>query len=91
MSLPPRLEIRGSPAEPKMTLPHLDTLIAYIVVMLGVSLIVTVLTQVVSASLGLRGTNLLWGIKALLKNIDPQLEAHAEALLTLPIISDSLL
>jgi hypothetical protein len=91
MSLPPRLEIRESQATTKMTLPHLDTLIAYTVVMLGVSLIVTVLTQIVSASLGLRGTNLLWGIKALLKSIDPELEAHAEALLTHPIISDSLM
>ena len=41
-----------------MNLAHLDMLIAYTVVMLGVSLIVTVLTQVVSAALGLRGTPL---------------------------------
>jgi hypothetical protein len=59
--------------------------------MLGVSLIITVLTQMVSACLGLRGTNLLWGTRTLLKSIDPQLESHAEAILTHPIISDSLL
>jgi len=74
-----------------MTLAHLDMLIAYTVVMLGVSLIVTVLTQLVSASLGLRGTNLFWGIKMLLQTIDPELEPHAEAILTHPMVSDSLL
>jgi hypothetical protein len=74
-----------------MTLAHLDMLIAYTVVMLGVSLIITVLTQMVSACLGLRGTNLLWGTKTLLKSIDPQLESQAEAILSHPIISDSLL
>ena len=74
-----------------MNLAHLDMLIAYTVVMLGVSLIVTVLTQMVSAALGLRGTNLLWGTKALLKTIDPELESHAEVILTHPIISDSLM
>ncbi|HUI77759.1 MAG TPA: hypothetical protein VLY24_07570 [Bryobacteraceae bacterium] len=73
-----------------MTLAHVDMLIAYTAVMLGVSLIITVLTQMVSASLGLRGTNLLWGTKTLLKSIDPQLESQAEAMLTHPIISDSL-
>jgi len=65
-------------------------LIAYTVVMAGVSLIITVLTQMVSASLGLRGTNLLWGTKILLKTIDPELESHAEAILTHPMVSDSL-
>jgi hypothetical protein len=73
-----------------MTLAHLDTLIAFTVVMLGVSLIITVLTQTVSALLGLRGTNLLWGTKTVFKTIDPELEAHAESILTHPIISDSL-
>jgi hypothetical protein len=73
-----------------MILAHLDLLIAYAAVMLGVSLVITVLTQMVSAALGLRGTNLLWGMRTLLKTIDPQLEAYAESLLTHPFISDSL-
>ncbi len=52
-------------------------------------MLVTVLTQVVSAILGLRGTNLLWATQTLLRTIHPALEAQAEAILTHPIISDS--
>ena len=52
-------------------LEKLDTLIAFAVVMLGVSLIITILTQIVASFLGLRGSNLLWGIEVLLKELDP--------------------
>jgi hypothetical protein len=66
-----------------------DTLIAFAVLMLGISLIVMILTQTVSAFFGLRGTNLLWGVRMLLKTIGPGLESQAEAILTHPVISDS--
>ncbi len=72
-----------------MTLEHLDTVIAFAVVMLGVSLLITILTQIVSALFGLRGTNLLWGLKTLFQSIDPRLTAQAEAVLRHPLISDS--
>lgn len=76
-----------------MSLEHLDTFIAFATVMLGLSLIITTLTQMVSALLGLRGTNLLWGLKALIVNIypDSKQQAHeiAEAVLRHPLISDS--
>jgi len=71
-------------------LAHLDTLIAFAVVMLGVSLIITTLTQAVSTVLGLRGTNLLWGVQTLLEDIDPALESQAEQILLHPMISDSI-
>lgn len=41
-----------------MTLGHLDTVIAFVAVMLGVSLLITVATQMAVSLLGLRGTNL---------------------------------
>ena len=72
-----------------MTLAHLDTLIAFAVLMLGVSIIITILTQLVSTALGLRGTNLLWGIQTVLRTIDPALEAEAERILRHSLISDS--
>ena len=78
-----------------MTLEHLDTIIAFVVILAGVSLLVTVLTQSVSALLGLRGSNLCWGIETLLKELDPNLNAHAATItrevLRHPLISDSTL
>src|SRR5437867_13098964 len=78
-----------------MTLEHLDTIIAFVVIITGVSLLVTTLTQMVSALLGLRGSNLRWGIQTLLKELDPNLAAHAatisEKVLHHPLISDSTL
>jgi len=78
-----------------MTLDHLDTIISFVVIITGVSLLITSLTQMVSALLGLRGTNLRWGIETLLKELDPNLEQHAatiaEKVLHHPLISDSTL
>jgi len=78
-----------------MTLDHLDTIISFVVILTGVSLIVTTLTQMVSALLGLRGSNLRWGIKTLLKELNPNLADHAaaitQAVLHHPLISDSTL
>ncbi|MDZ7289875.1 MAG: hypothetical protein ONB44_05005 [candidate division KSB1 bacterium] len=58
-------------------LQHLDTVLAFAAVMLGVSMLVTVLTQMINAVLGLRGRSLLWGLETLLKHADPDLEKHA--------------
>ncbi len=78
-----------------VTLEHLDALIAFAVVLLGVSLLVTILTQMIATLLGLRGTNLRWGLTELLRAIHPefagQAEAIAERVLTHPLISDSTL
>jgi hypothetical protein len=78
-----------------MILEHLDTLIAFVGILAGVSLLVTVFTQIVSAFLGLRGTNLRWGIETLLKEVDPSLKAYAktiaEHVLHHLLISDSAL
>lgn len=78
-----------------MTLEHLDTVISFVVIITGVSLLVTTLTQMASALLGLRGTNLRWGIETLLKQLDPSLAAHARTItqqvLHHPLISDSTL
>jgi hypothetical protein len=76
-----------------MTLEHFDTIFAFVVIITGVSLLVTTLTQMASGFLGLRGTNLRWGIKTLLANVDPKLAEYAEVIaeraLQHPLISDS--
>jgi hypothetical protein len=78
-----------------MTLDNLDTLIGFAVVMLGVSLLVTVLTQTVATLLGLRGTNLRWALINLMTAADPNQKTWAEDIandvLTDPLISDSTL
>jgi hypothetical protein len=78
-----------------MTLQYLDTVIAFVVILLGASLLITILIQMVSALLSYRGTNLLWGLQTLLSTIDPGLANQAKQLatkvLTQPIISDSIL
>ena len=72
---------------------QLDTFIAFAVVILGVSLLITVLNQAVVAVLSMRGANLRWGIQTLLEHIDSNLAPHAteisEAVLRHPLISDS--
>jgi hypothetical protein len=78
-------------------LAYLDTVIGFAVVMLVISLLITILTQVVSALLNHRGSNLLWGIKTLFARFDPKgyqhlsesAEAVARQVLTHPLISDS--
>ena len=52
---------------------YLDTLIGFSVVMLLISLLITILTQMVSALVNHRGSNLRWGLKTLFENIDPAL------------------
>ena len=70
--------------------------------MLGVSLVITILNQAVSALFAHRGTDLLWGLETVFKNIDPSPKgasqyptlftfAHevAQAVSTHPLPSDS--
>lgn len=76
-------------------LEHLDTLIAFSVVMAVVSLMITTLTQMLSAVLGLRGTVLLDGLSELFKTAHPELADDAGALakhiLKHPLISSSMM
>lgn len=75
-------------------LAYLDTLIAFAVIMLGFSLLITLFNQMVSALLGLRGKNLFWGIETMLTALDPTLKDQAkqiaDKLLTNPVVSDSI-
>jgi hypothetical protein len=74
-------------------LERLDTVIAFSVVMLGVSLLITVLVQMMGTLFGLRGTNLRWGLIQLISTVHPQFAGEAEnvvnQVLRHPIISDS--
>jgi hypothetical protein len=57
-------------------LDRLDVLIAFITLLLGVSLLVTILNQMIAGLLGYRATYLLDGIKDLLTTLDPALKQH---------------
>lgn len=58
-------------------LQYLDMAIAFAAVMLGVSILVMALTQVVNAILSLRSRSLLWGLETLLTYVDPDFKEHA--------------
>src|SRR5215472_17339214 len=77
-----------------MTLEHLDTIISFVAIITGVSLLVTTLTQMTSSLLSLRGANLRWGIATLLEHADPNLAQYADIIagevLTHSVISDSI-
>lgn len=74
---------------------HLDTAIAFAVILTALSLLVTVLTQIVSNLLGLRGAQLRWGLETLIRATDASLDKHAreiaQQVLQHPLISDSAL
>ena len=78
-------------------LTYLDTAIGFMVVMLAISLLITTLTQMFSAMVNHRGSNLQWGLKTLFANIDtgkfPNLAKQADQLahevLSHCLISDS--
>lgn len=74
-------------------LERLDVLIAFVTVLLGVSLLITILNQMVAGLFGYRATYLTDGIKDLLTTLDPNLKQHVEAIvndvLTHELASDS--
>jgi hypothetical protein len=76
-----------------MTLEHVDTAIAFAMIMLGASLLVTILTQAASTLLNLRGNNLTRSLRDLLQTLYPeqgkQAEAITRAILQHPLLSDS--
>jgi hypothetical protein len=66
-------------------LDSLDTLIAFVLIMLVVSLLITIAVQIVSSALNLRGLNLAQGLKRTFAvivptSIDPEIEQNAKAL-----------
>ncbi len=76
-------------------LQSIDTLIAFVVIMTVASLFVTILVQVLSAALSLRGKNLANALALTFQKIAPTLgdDAHrlAAKILTDPLLSDSTL
>ena len=77
-------------------LQQLDTLIGFAVVMSVVSLLITIITQMISSALGLRGSNLADALEVMIHKIDPNLDREirkqlVDHILTRPIISDSML
>lgn len=75
-------------------LKQLDTLIGFAVVMLVVSLLITIVTQIVSAFLGLRGKNLADALQVMMLKIAPdipnaQIQQLVQQVLTHPVLSDS--
>jgi hypothetical protein len=76
-------------------LDSLDTLIAFVLIMLVVSLVITIAVQMTSAVLNLRGLNLLNGLSSTFAAIAPDLKQNTKDLARLilkgPILSDSFL
>src|SRR5664279_3530014 len=75
-------------------LKQLDTLIGFAVVMSVVSLIITIVTQMVSSLLGLRGKNLADALQVMMLKIAPNIARRSvkdlvQNILTHPVISDS--
>ncbi len=75
-----------------MVLHYLDTFIGIVVILLGISLLIMILTQLISALLNLRGADLKKGLQVLFEVIAPELDAKktTDEVLTNPLISDSL-
>jgi hypothetical protein len=63
-------------------LEYLDALIGLAAIMLGLSLIVTIVNQMLSSLLGLRGRNLQWGLTLLVQNLHQGTELPANVKLT---------
>src|ERR1700745_2770488 len=61
-------------------LDSLDTLIAFVLIMLVVSLLITIAVQMVSAAFNLRGLNLAQGLKRTFAVIDPDNDQNAKDL-----------
>lgn len=59
-------------------LDSLDTLIGFALIFTIVSLLITILVQIVASVLNLRGRNLLWGVAEAFEAIAPELKAKAE-------------
>jgi len=72
----------------------LDTVIAFAVIMTVLSLLITILVQMISAALSLRGKNLANALALTFQTIDPKIGDHAHSLaaqiLRDPIFSDSI-
>jgi hypothetical protein len=62
-----------------MTLDRLDTVITFVAVLLGISLIITILTQMIGSLLGYRGAYLKDGLVEMLVNLNPQLKDQAQS------------
>lgn len=76
-----------------MDLQYLDTIFGFVVILLAVSLLISILTQIISSVLALRGRNLMWGVSTLLKTAEPKLEKAEEVakeVLTHSALSDSI-
>jgi hypothetical protein len=72
----------------------LDTVIAFAVIMTVLSLLITIIVQMVSAAFSLRGKNLANALALTFQTIDPNIGEHAHSLaaqiLRDPILSDSI-
>src|SRR5207244_1303259 len=72
----------------------IDIVIAFAVIMTALSLLITILVQMVSAAFSLRGKNLANALALTFQTIDPKIGEHAHSLanqvLRDPIFSDSL-
>jgi hypothetical protein len=76
-----------------MVLQQIDTAVAFAMIMLLLSLVITAVVQLVVSVLGLRGRNLLWAVAHLVEAVDPSQKDHAAELarevLSHPVVATS--
>jgi hypothetical protein len=63
-----------------MSLAYFDTAMGFAAVMLMLSMLVTILVQMVETALNLRGKNLLWGVQRLIEKVIPAYVEHARTI-----------
>jgi hypothetical protein len=77
----PERPLRPSRKEIPMGMQALDTVLSFSMIMLLLSMMVTVLVQMVVSVLGLRGRSLIWGTRQLIGSVAPELsDVDAKAL-----------
>lgn len=74
-----------------MLLDHLDTAIAFVTILLGVSLLIMIITQLISAVLNLRGQSLLYTVKTLLETSGVNLNAEQAKAIAKKALNDKLI
>ena len=61
-----------------MSLAYFDTALGFASVMLMLSMLVTILVQMVCGTFNLRGKNLRWGVQRLIEKVIPDYAGHAK-------------
>ena len=73
-----------------MNLAYFDTALGFAAVMLMLSMLITILVQMVGTGLNLRGNNLRWGVQRLIEKVIPDYRKDAKTLADKVLTHDAL-